>query len=148
MLSSTGKIIDTLVPYFSDSASVVIIGSPIGKFVAAGQSQAYHITRAALEQLVKYYAVNLGPKGIRFNCIIPGTVLKPENREYFHKNNRRRKQIESITPLRRMGSSEDVADLVGFLCSDQSSFITGQCIYVDGGVTLLLQESLLQENEA
>ena len=148
MLSSTKKIIETLTPHFSDSASIVIIGSPLGKFIAAVQSQfgmSYHITRAALEQLVKYCAVNLGPKGVRVNCIMPGNVLKPENQDFFRKNVEKRKQIESIIPLRRMGASENVADLVRFLCSDQASFITGQSIHVDGGVTLLFPESLFQK---
>ena len=53
--------------------------------------------------------------------------------------------IEQITPLRRMGTAKDIANAVAFLCSDKSSFITGQSIYVDGGLSLVGQESIARK---
>ena len=140
MLKSTKIIIESLIPFFEESASIVVLGSVLGKFIGEEQSLLYHISRAALEQLVRYYAVSLGAKGIRVNCVIPGTVLKPEH-SAFDKN-RIAANLEVTVPLKRVGTAEDVADTVAFFCSDRSSFITGQSIFVDGGVSLLSQESL------
>ena len=140
MLKSTKVVIESLIPCFAESASIVVLGSALGKFIGEEQSLSYHISRAALEQLVRYYAVSLGAKGIRVNCIVPGTVLKPEH-STFDKN-RIEANLEFTVPLKRVGTAEDVADTVAFFCSDRSSFITGQSIFVDGGVSLLSQESL------
>ena len=69
--------------------------------------------------------------------------IKPENKNFFlKKNNSVRRMMEKITPLRRMGDAEDVANLVDFLTNDKSSFITGLSIPIDGGTHLLSQESI------
>ena len=107
------------------------------------QNEIYHYTRSALEGLVKYYACTLGKMGVRVNCIQPSKLIKPENKKYFlKKKNTDRKILEKITPLKRMGKSEDIANLTLFLTSDASSFITGTIIPVDGGLRLLSQESI------
>ena len=118
-------------------------GSKIwGKFVVNDQSASYHATRSALEGLTRYYSVHLGKTGIRCNCILPNTIIKPENINYFTKENEERKTLESITPLARMGNSNDISSLALFLCSPESSFISGQIISVDGGLSNRSQESI------
>ena len=94
---------------------------------------------------MKYYAVNLGEKGIRCNCVLPNSVIKPENKDYFTKNNDVRRMIEQITPLKRMGTAKDIANTVDFLCSPKSSFITGQTIFVDGGISVRGQDSIARQ---
>ena len=94
---------------------------------------------------MRYYAVRYGPKNIRCNCILPSTVVKPENKDFFSRNNKIRKMIEKITPLGRMGSSQDIANLIEFLCSDKSSYITGNLFYIDGGLSLVGQESIARD---
>ena len=94
---------------------------------------------------MRYYAVMYGHKMIRCNCILPSTIIKPENEEFFLKNNNIREMIERITPLGRMGSSEDIANVIDFLCSDKSSFITGNLFYVDGGLSMVGQESIARD---
>jgi NAD(P)-dependent dehydrogenase (short-subunit alcohol dehydrogenase family) len=69
-------------------------------------------------------------------------MFKPENRSHFLKNNTDRKLIEKITPLGRMGDAQDIADLVDFLTSNKSTFITGTIIPVDGGLRLVSQEQI------
>ena len=140
MLKSTKVIIESLIPVFEKPASIVVLGSTLEKFVGEEQPLLYHISRAALGQLVRYYAVSLGSKGIRVNCVVPGTVLKPEH-SAFDKS-RIVADLEETIPLKRVGTAEDVARVVAFFCSHKSSFITGQSIFVDGGVSLLSQESL------
>ena len=142
MVKSVDVVIQHLKKKFAKDASIVILGSNAGSFVVQEQNAAYHATRAAIGGLVKYYGATLGPMGIRCNAVIPNTIIKPENETFFGENNETRKMIERITPLGRMGRAKDVANVVEFLCSEKSSFITGQSIYVDGGLSLVGQESI------
>tara|TARA_B100000579_G_C22626162_1_gene754287 strand:+ start:127 stop:804 length:678 start_codon:yes stop_codon:yes gene_type:complete len=136
------KTINILRNSFLKESSIVIIGSNAGKFIVNDQSASYHATRSALEGLTKYYSVNLGKTGIRCNCILPNTIIKPENVNYFTKENEKRKTLEKITPLARMGNSNDISSLALFLCSPEASFISGQIISVDGGLSNRSQESI------
>ena len=95
--------------------------------------------------MMRYYAVKYSLKGIRFNCILPSKIIKPSNKKFFYKDKKGikiRKLIESITPLGRMGSIKDVANLAIFLTNDQSNYITGQSFIVDGGLSLISQEAI------
>ena len=146
-LASTKNIIDYLTEkpkgLAADDKSVVMISSIASRMVIYEQPLSYHLAKAGLETMVNYYSVNLAPKGIRFNAIIPGTMLKEESRTFYEKNPALRNlYIESI-PLGRMISTEDVADLVDFLCGEKSLMLTGQKITLDGGISLVGQESLL-----
>ena len=145
----TVKAVDVLINQLKDSflneASIVIIGSNAGHFVLKEQTASYHASRAALDGLMKYYAAQLGCKGIRCNSVLPTTIIKPENEHFFTEENGVRKMIERITPLRRMGSAIDVANTVEFLCSEKSSFITGQSLFVDGGLSIMGQETIARE---
>ena len=94
---------------------------------------------------MRYYSVVYGKYGVRFNCILPSSLIKPENSDFFIEDNKERKMIERITPLGRMGNSQDVANLIEFLCSNKSSFITGNSIFIDGGLFLIGQESIARD---
>lgn len=141
-------LIDQLKDKFHDEASIVIIGSNAGQFVLDEQSASYHASRAALNGLVKYYAAKLGVKGIRVNSVLPTTIIKPENELFYSEENEVRKMIQRITPLNRMGNANDVANAVEFLCSEKSSFITGQSIFVDGGISIIGQESIARSSNS
>tara|TARA_Y100000590_G_scaffold460725_1_gene620732 strand:- start:1708 stop:2418 length:711 start_codon:yes stop_codon:yes gene_type:complete len=141
-LGAVRHTIEALKTKFSSDCSIVIIGSNAGRFILDEQSLAYHVTRAALENLMRYYAVRLGPRGIRCNCVLPTTIIKPENKDFFTNDNPVRQLIEDVTPINRMGEASDIAYLVEFLCSDKASFITGQSIFVDGGISALGHESI------
>ena len=121
------------------------MGSNASRFILDEQPANYHASRAALEGIARYYGVTLGRYGVRCNCIMPTTIIKPENKDFFTEDNEVRNMIEEITPLRRMGKADDVANLVEFLCSEKSSFITGQSFFVDGGVSLVGHESLARK---
>jgi len=139
-------IVEALISKFTtDESSVVIIGSNASRFIMDEQPAQYHASRASLESLTRYFAVKFGEKKIRFNCILPCTLIKPENKSFFTEDNQVRKMLEHITPIGRMGNAEDIANLVEFLCSHKSSFITGQSFIVDGGLSLKGQESLARE---
>ena len=94
----------------------------------------YTTAKSALVAFSRNLAVELGPQGIRVNCVAPGLTYPTES-------SRRTKEevLDSIiaqTPLRRVASPEDVAGPVLFLASEWSGFMTGQTLYVDGGLVM------------
>ena len=142
-LHSVEQIIDLMKDKLSKKSSIIIINSIAIRTIVDDQPQRYHVIRGGLEQLTKYSAIKLGKNGTRVNSILVTKIIKPENKNFFlKKNNSVRKMMEKITPLRRMGDAEDVANLVDFLTNDKSSFITGLSIPIDGGTHLLSQESI------
>ena len=91
----------------------------------------YASSKGGIEMLTKVAAVELGRYGIRVNCVAPGAI---ENERTKRESPDYGKTWGEITPLGRVGTEGDVADAVAFLVSEQASFITGQTLYVDGGL--------------
>ena len=141
-VKGVNNVIQAVSNKLNKGASVVVISSNASHFVVDEQSVQYHSSRSALDGLMRYYAVTYGNRGIRFNSILPSTLIKPENIDFFDKDNTVRKMIEEITPLGRIGKAEDIANIVDFLCSQKSSFITGNSFFVDGGISLVGQEGI------
>ena len=114
----------------SGGGSIINIGSGSNK-VPFPQLAAYTASKGGIEMLTKVAAVELGPYGIRVNCVAPGAIeverTKLENPDYAG-------TWGGITPLRRIGAPEDVASAVLFLAGPESSFITGQTLWVDGAL--------------
>ena len=143
-LSATKELIERAVEHFSQSGprSIVIVGSVAGPWIASDQGAGYHVAKAGLETLIRYYAVTLGPKGIRVNGVSPSAFIKAESRKYHSENPASSIPMAGMTPLRRMGTAEDSAQAIEFLAGKDAGFITGQNLIVDGGLTLQLQTSV------
>ena len=142
MIQGVENLINRLKKNFPLGGSITLLGSNAGSFVLDEQPVSYHCVRSSIESLTRYFAVKLGKFDIRCNCIIPATVIKPENKDFFVPDNEVRKLIEKITPLKRIGLAEDIAGAVFLLCSNDASFVTGQSIFVDGGLSLVGQERI------
>lgn len=125
-------------------ASIILISSAAARAVLSEQPDSYHLAKAALEQLVRYYAVQLGPKGIRVNAIAPGATIKPESSVFYAEHPELVSLYEQHCPLQRMGTADDVANVALFLASDQASYLTGQTIVLDGGLSCVSQESIMR----
>ena len=113
--------------------SVVIISS-IGGLRGSTVIGAYGISKAADFALCRSLAGEWGPKGVRINCVAPGLV-KTDFSKALWEDEERLKQRCATTPLRRIGEPDEIAGAVAFLGSDAASFMTGQTIVIDGGVT-------------
>ena len=95
--------------------------------------EAYGASKAAMIRLSKSIAIQYANKNIRSNSILPGPVDTPMQKRW-KKNPNAKKNLTKIIPLQRVGKPENIADTVLFLLSEQSSFITGTEIIVDGGL--------------
>lgn len=93
--------------------------------------------KAALETLTRYLAVELAPRGITVNGVSPGLVQTDSSRVYAGQDYERfEREILESTPKGRIGTPEDIARVIVFLCSDEAEWIVGQTIMVDGGMTI------------
>jgi len=110
--------------------SIVNIGSGCNKWPFPNLVN-YTASKGGIEQFTKVAAVELGPYRIRVNCVAPGAIeierTKQEAGDYAG-------TWSKLTPMRRIGLPSDVAVAVAFLCEDRAEFITGQTIWVDGGL--------------
>lgn len=96
---------------------------------------AYGSSKAGVEYATKIAAVEYGPKNVRFNCIAAGLIETPMTSRIFQVKPAIQ-ALQELTPLRRMGSSDDIAKAAFYFCSDEGAFVTGQTLCVDGGATL------------
>jgi NAD(P)-dependent dehydrogenase (short-subunit alcohol dehydrogenase family) len=146
-LTATKRIVEALVPKFSADGDrgIVLVSSVFGDRVGEGQQLSYHVGKAGINHMSRFYAVNLGPKGIRVNTVTPFTFLKEESRDFYVNNKELQALYQEIVPLKRMGTTEDSANAVAFLCSPAAGFINGQNLYVDGGLSLVWPETLARK---
>lgn len=111
------------------SGSIMNASSIVGLYGNFGQSN-YAATKGGVIAMTYTWSIELGPKGIRVNAVAPGFTMTPMLETVPEKV---LDDIRSKTPLRRLGAPEDIANTYMFLASDESTFITGQVIAVNGG---------------
>lgn len=121
-----------LEPMLSSGASIITITSGEYQHATPGNG-AYCVAKAGVWMLTKTLALELAERGIRVNAVSPGFIDTPMTAPFLAAPGRRDK-VAAATPLRRVGAPTDVAGAVAWLAGDESSFVTGETIHVDGGI--------------
>ena len=114
---------------------ICLTASTSGLVGEAGTA-AYGPSKAALINLMKQVAVENAAAGVRCNCVVPGWVDTDFNDPCFGSQDERDETIRSQVPMGREGTPEEIASAIAFLCSDDSSYVTGHSLVVDGGITI------------
>ena len=120
-----------VVPHMPAGSSIINFSSQAGRDGGGFGASAYATAKGAVATFTKAMAKELGPKGIRVNAVDPGMIATSFH-DIFTKPEVRT-NVANATPLRRQGKAGEVADLVAYLASDESSFITGTNIDINGG---------------
>ncbi|GIX06800.1 MAG: short chain dehydrogenase [Candidatus Poribacteria bacterium] len=121
--------------------SIIHVASVHGLLAAVG-NPAYAASKAALIQLARQMAVEYGPYGIRVNALCPGWIVTERHRPALERSPNWGRRERWIYPLGRPGRLEEAANAALFLASEESSFVTGHALVVDGGLTAQLQDNL------
>ncbi len=117
---------------------IINIASIAARTVCGDASPSYHIAKAGLVQMTRYLAIHAAPMGIRTNAIAPGLIVKDENIKMYNCTNNEdfRELVSKCHPLGKAGTPYDITQTILFLCSDAASFINGETLYIDGGLTV------------
>jgi 3-oxoacyl-[acyl-carrier protein] reductase len=126
-------LVQQLLPLLGEGSSVVLLSS-LAAHASVGLLPAYAATKGAIDTLVKHFAVLLGSRGIRVNAVAPGVIDTDMSK--FAKTEEGRQFTLGMQALQRIGHADDVADVVAFLASDASRWVTGDTIQVGGGSKL------------
>ncbi len=120
------------VPLMGKGASIINLSSQAARDGGGGGSSLYASSKGAVSTFTRAMSKELGPKGIRVNALCPG-LIATKFHDDFTKDEVRTK-VAAGTPLRREGSAGEVADLVAYLASEESSFMTGNNVDINGGL--------------
>ena len=172
-LIGTAHIIEEFYPHMEAGSSMVLVASMMGyvvppnpqyddlmldclapdflakitPFLQGDANNAYNFAKRGVQLLAEKWALKYGAQGARINSISPGIIETPMAVDAAKEHPEQMQYMQSITPLKRNGNPQDIADVVSYLCSDKADFITGSDIRVDGGLVknlLALQKAQAQ----
>jgi 3-oxoacyl-[acyl-carrier protein] reductase len=135
-LTGVMRTVRAAVPVLRPGGSVVVVSSIAGPALGWAGHTPYAAAKAGLLGFVRSAALELGPRGVRVNAVLPGVVESPQSLDPVNSGGPQG-LVESARaiPLGRVGQPEDVADVVTFLLSDAARYVTAQSLTVDGGLT-------------
>ncbi|MEL6930016.1 MAG: glucose 1-dehydrogenase [Cyanobacteria bacterium J06600_6] len=117
------------------NGGTIINVSSVHEIIPRPTYVSYSMSKGAMENMTKTLALEYAPQGIRVNAIAPGATVTPIN-ESWTESPQKRQEVESHIPMGRVGTSEEMAAITAFLASEDAAYITGQTLFVDGGLTL------------
>lgn len=117
-----------------DGGAIVNLTSVTARSIPPGVG-IYPASKAAIIALTKQTAIEYAPKGIRANAVGPGFIPTPGTVDTYGADEETQRERGRIVPLGRYGTPDEIADAVAFFASDASRYVTGQVLFVDGGVT-------------
>jgi NAD(P)-dependent dehydrogenase (short-subunit alcohol dehydrogenase family) len=124
-----------LLPQIGDGGGIVCLSTGLARFAIPGFGPDAAM-KSAVESLVKYWAKELGPRGIRVNAVAPGAIETDFTRSHFDSHPDMKKMLAAQTALGRVGQPDDIGPVVGFLCSDAARWVTAQRLEASGGMFL------------
>lgn len=113
----------------------IVVNSSVHQLIPKPHYLGYSASKGAVGNIVRTLALEYASRGIRVNAVAPGAIVTPINDSWV-KDPKQYEAVSSHIPMKRPGQSEEIAATVGFLAASESSYITGQTLYVDGGLTL------------
>ncbi len=119
-------------PLMVKGGAIVNLASQAGRDGGGQGSAMYAASKGAIMTLTRNWAKEFGPQGIRINAVNPGLIATKFHDDFT--KDQVRQNVAAATPLRREGKAEEVADLVAYLASDESSFLTGNNVDINGGL--------------
>jgi glucose 1-dehydrogenase len=119
----------------TDTPGVIVNISSVHQLIPKPGYLGYSASKGGMQNLTRTLALEYAAHGIRVNAVGPGATVTPINRAWID-DPMKREQVTSHIPNPRPGTSNEMAGVVCFLASDDAAYITGQTIYVDGGLTL------------
>lgn len=127
----------TAIPFLQQrgGGSLINLGS-INSFKPGGNMAVYSAVKGGIVNLSRQIAVTYGESGIRCNALCPGFITHDQRNENFAKHPLELERVLATIPVRRLGVGEDIANAALFLASDESTFVTGHSLVVDGGSTI------------
>jgi NAD(P)-dependent dehydrogenase (short-subunit alcohol dehydrogenase family) len=123
-------LVQQLLPLFGEGSSIILLSSLAAR-ASVGVLPAYSATKGAIDTLVKHFGALLGPRGIRVNAVAPGVI--DTDMSSFVRSDEGRDYTLGIQAFKRIGQADDVADVIAFLASDASRWVTGDTIQAGGG---------------
>lgn len=111
----------------------IIHMSSVNGLMAIPAIASYNASKGGINQLTRAMALALADRGVRVNAVAPGTIATELAAQAVLTSEEAKQRILGRTPLRRLGEPSEIADIVAFLASDASSYMTGQIVYADGG---------------
>ena len=114
---------------------IIINVSSVHEIIPRPTYVSYSMSKGAMENMTKTLALEYAPHNIRVNAIAPGATVTPINSSWTEDPQKRR-EVESHIPMGRVGTADEMAAATAFLASDDATYITGQTLFIDGGLTL------------
>jgi glucose 1-dehydrogenase len=114
---------------------VIINVSSVHQLIPKPRFLGYSVSKGGMQNLTRSLALEYAARGIRVNSIGPGATVTPINRSWID-DPVKREQVESHIPMARAGMADEMGAVACFLASEDAAYITGQTIFVDGGLTL------------
>lgn len=115
----------------------IVNTSSLSGLVGNGERPVYCAAKHGVVGLTKDAAITYAPQGIRINAICPGTIETPMVKHMAETGDLSRNNCAELTPMKRIGTAQEVAGAVLWLCSDAASYVTGHSLAVDGGYTII-----------